>query len=242
MKKYRVFQSFALSVGILAFTSVVPSTSNLAFADENQQKTIHVGGEGKVNVSPDVAYIELGVQSQKNTVSEAQAENTNALEQIYAALDQEKIKKEEIQTVSYSVNPIYTWDQNKQVFQGYQVVHMLRITDRDLAGIGEVIDNATKAGANRVDHIQFDTEKRQEYELKALDLAMDDASQKANFLAGKIGQSIQSVISIQENGGSYVPRYASFAPSPASGGGAAATQVSVGEITITTNVDVLYGF
>jgi uncharacterized protein YggE len=241
MRKHRLFYSFILSTGILAFTTIMPVSQNMAFADNSIQKTINVSGEGKISVSPDVAYINIGVQSQKNSVMEAQAENAETLEKVYAVLDQAHIKKEDIQTVSFNVNPMYTWDQNKQVFQGYQVTHILRVTDRNLAEVGQLLDSVTKAGANRVDNISFDTEKREQYQLKALDLAMDDASQKATYLAGKIGQSIQSIISIHDNGGASVPTPSFQSLSKATADGVP-TQVSGGVINISASVDVSYGF
>jgi uncharacterized protein len=208
-------------------------------ANETQIKTINVSGQGKVSVVPDIAYIQLGVQTQDNSVKQAQAKNAEALQKVYDALEKEHINKEDIQTVSFYVNPIYTWDQNKQVFQGYQVEHLLRITDRDLADIGQLLDLATQSGANRIDNIQYDTEKREQYELKALDLAMDDADQKADHLAKKIGQSIQSIINIHENSGYSGPIYTPYSKSIAD---SSQTQISTGEITISTSVDVSYGF
>lgn len=208
-------------------------------ANETQIKTINVSGQGKVSVVPDIAYIQLGVQTQDNSVKQAQAKNAEALQKVYDALEKEHIKKEDIQTVSFNVNPIYTWDQNKQVFQGYQVEHLLRITDRDLTDIGQLLDLATQSGANRIDNIQYDTEKREQYELKALDLAMDDADQKADHLAKKIGQSIQSIVNIHENSGYSGPIYTPYSKSIAD---SSQTQISTGEITITSSVDVSYGF
>ena len=208
-------------------------------ANETQIKTINVSGQGKVSVVPDIAYIQLGVQTQDSSVKQAQAKNAEALQKVYDALEKEHIKKEDIQTVSFNVNPIYTWDQNKQVFQGYQVEHLLRITDRDLADIGQLLDLATQSGANRIDNIQYDTEKREQYELKALDLAMDDADQKADHLAKKIGQSIQSIVNIHENSGYSGPIYTPYSKSIAD---SSQTQISTGEITISTSVDVSYGF
>lgn len=208
-------------------------------ANETQIKTINVSGQGKVSVAPDIAYIQLGVQTQDNSVKQAQAKNAEALQKVYDALEKEHIKKEDIQTVSFYVNPIYTWDQNKQVFQGYQVEHLLRITDRDLADIGQLLDLATQSGANRIDNIQYDTEKREQYELKALDLAMDDADQKADHIAKKIGQSIQSIVNIHENSGYSGPIYTPYSKSIAD---SSQTQISTGEITISTSVDVSYGF
>jgi uncharacterized protein len=219
---------------------MVPGWQQSAFAaNDTQIKTINVSGQGKVSVVPDIAYIQLGVQTQDNSVKQAQAKNAEALQKVYDALEKEHVKKEDIQTVSFNVNPIYTWDQNKQVFQGYQVEHLLRITDRDLADIGQLLDLATQSGANRIDNIQYDTEKREQYELKALDLAMDDADQKADHLAKKIGQSIQSIVNIHENSGYSGPIYTPYSKSMAD---SSQTQISTGEITISSSVDVSYGF
>jgi uncharacterized protein len=240
MRKSKFFQSLALSAAVLGLTVVLPGWQQSAFADnETQLRTINVSGQGKISVAPDIAFLQFGVQTQDKSVNQAQAENAEALQKVYAALEKEHINKEDIQTISYSVNPIYTWDQNKQVFQGYQVEHILRIADRDLADIGQLLDLVAQSGANRIDNIQYDTEKRAQYELKALDLAMDDADQKADYLAKKIGKPIQSIVNIHENDGPSGPIFIPYAKSMAD---STQTQIAAGEITISASVDVSYEF
>ena len=73
------------------------------------------------------------------------------------------------------------------------------MTTRDLNGIGQLLDDLSASGANRMDGVQFDTEKQDQYELQALEKAMANAKAKAETLAKAAGKQLKGVLTISQN-------------------------------------------
>lgn len=210
------------------------------------KRTITVSGTGEITVEPDVAYLNLGVLTKGKTAEQAQSENAAIYENLNKVLtEQFKIEAKDIQTVGFNVRPDYSYQEGREpVITGYTATHNIRITYRDLDQIGELLDAATKAGVNQVNHVQFATEKSADYEKEAMKLAMSDAREKAELLAATEGQTVKGAISIVHNGasgGMVIERgLADFSLAQASS--AAGTMVNPGEIVIRTSVTVVYEF
>jgi uncharacterized protein YggE len=98
------------------------------------------------------------------------------------------------------------------------------------------------AGANRVGGVQFDTEKKEQYELQALEKAMASSDAKAAVLAKASKRQLKGVLSVNEGGISVVPVYGEYnqAKAETTSDGAAPTSIQSGEITIHTDITVIY--
>jgi len=76
----------------LAFVFTIGSISGgfslIGNADDTQvpQKTISVSSEGSVKVKPDMAYINVGVQTENKSSKEAQQENTTKMNKVMQVL------------------------------------------------------------------------------------------------------------------------------------------------------------
>ncbi|WP_277674528.1 SIMPL domain-containing protein, partial [Piscibacillus halophilus] len=114
-----------------------------------------VFGEGIVTTEPNEAVVALGVITQDPDLSMAQGQNAELVNNVIQVLMSEGIPREEIQTIDYSIQPQYVNVDGVQQFRGYQVTHILRVTVAEIARVGQVIDGAVDAGANRVLDIQF---------------------------------------------------------------------------------------
>jgi hypothetical protein len=68
-----------------------------------------------------------------------------------------------------------------------------------VAGIGELLDAATEAGANRVEGINFEVTNPEEVLSQARELAWENARQKGEELAGLSGADLGEVLSISES-------------------------------------------
>jgi len=76
-----------LAVGLSACNATTGTgTTNGSVVINNQQEGISVSGQGKVVVTPDLAELTLGVQSQESTVAAAQANATGAMNKVMTAL------------------------------------------------------------------------------------------------------------------------------------------------------------
>lgn len=215
---------------------------------QSVQRTISVVGAGEVAVEPDVAYIHFGVVSEGKTAEEAQSANANVFAKVREVLfAQFEMNEKDVQTSSFRVRPNYTYQEGKEPeITSYTATQSVRITYRELERIGEVLDAVAKAGVNRVDSVQFATEKADEYELEALQEALKNARQKAEVLAAAENQTIKGVISISQSGSSgsiYYGESMGVAFDSAAGmERAASSSVNPGEIVVNARVSVVYEF
>ncbi|WP_274366092.1 SIMPL domain-containing protein [Paenibacillus thermotolerans] len=214
-------------------------------AEDAQSRTITVTGQGKITIQPDVAYVNFGVFSKAKTANEAQTANA----QLFAAVEkvlteQYKVAKKDIKTNGFQVYPEYTYPEKSQPqISGYTAEHNVVVTYRDLDQLGKLLDAVSKAGANRMNGIQFGTEKGEEYELQAIEKAMANADAKANAIAKHAKRTVKGVLNVQQSGviGMPTPYYpiAKVAMESASAD-MASTSVQPGEMEYSTMVTVTY--
>jgi hypothetical protein len=211
--------------------------------------SIMVSGTGEIKVKPDIARIDLGVQTQDKDSAKAVQQNASIADAVIKAVRAAGVAESDIQTTNYSIQPLYDFlqpkpgeSQGQQVFRGYQVMNTVRVTVRKLAITGNVIDAATKAGANWSGGISLDLNDadKQKAEDAALAKAVADASRKAEIIAKAAGVSSLRLITISEGGGGSNPvpmmGRAEFAMAKAP------TPIVAGEQTISASVSVRYSF
>ncbi|RUS45643.1 SIMPL domain-containing protein [Cohnella sp. AR92] len=208
------------------------------------QNTITVGAEGSIKVEPDIAYVNVAVETRgadAKTAQQANATKFAAVEKVlYTTYG---LSKQDVQTVSFDVQPEYNYTQNEgQVLKGYIANHSLRISYRKLADIGSLLDALTAAGANRMNGVQFGTEKQDQYELEALKKAMANADAKASVLASSAKKQVGEVLNIVQGNAAPIPVIeTSFANAKMMASDAAAsTSIQSGQIEVNASVTVQY--
>jgi uncharacterized protein YggE len=163
------------------------------------QKKITVFGEGKVSAKPDMAVASVGVTNEGKELLMVQQENAKISQQIINSIKNMGIPAKDIQTEAYNINSEYDYIEGKQIFRGYRVTNILRVTIRDFNKVGAVIDSAVKAGANIVNNINFEVSMANRYYEEALKLALENAQSKAFAMADKLKVRIEPIpISINE--------------------------------------------
>lgn len=217
-------------------------THEVIYTGQPQQTGVWVTGEGEVTAPPDLAIVNLGIETQEDTVSEAQAQAAKAMEKLMQALKDNGIAENDIQTQQYSIYPVRRWDDEKNEEQiiGYRVTNIVSVKIRELGETGTIIDAATSAGGDyiRVGGITFTIEHPERYLEEARTKALEDANKKAEQMARLTGVTLGKPTYISE-GALYVPRIAKgvdelqLAPS-------ATTPISPGEMKVTVSVQVAY--
>lgn len=208
--------------------------------------TITVSGTGKVKATPDLALINLGVQTETDSVRNGQEENTNKMNAIVTMLKENGIEEKDITTNQYSVYPRYNWEDGEQEVVGYTVNQSVSIKVRDLDKVGELLGRAGDLGANQVGGIQFTIDEPELLQDEARQKAIDDAREKAKILADQLGLSLVKVVSFSEGGygGAPVPMAAyDRAESFAVGSGGAtnpAPDIQEGTQEVVSNVNVMF--
>lgn len=208
-------------------------------------KTIAVSGQGEVTVKPDVAHVHVGVQTTGKTALEAYQSNAETFSKIKAALLEENIADKDIQTIRFNAFPIYDYREGGRELTGYEVNHVLSVSYRDLESLGQFLDLLTEVGVNRIENIEYATEKKHEYELQALEKALANAREKADVLARGVGQTIKGAVHIQEGTGYNTPIFRTFAMEQMAAdttSAAGSMSIYTGELTITKQVQVIFQF
>ncbi len=234
---------FALISSLMLIASLLLTacgTTALAQGEDTKIRTLTVNGTGKTYLSPDIAYVSIGVHTENANASEAVASNNTQSQEVAEALIGFKIDKKDIQTTNFSIYPQQQYDQEGKVTgTRYIVDNTVFVTLRDLEKIGEVLNAAVSAGANSINSIQFDVEDKTEALSGARKAAVANARIQAEELATAAGVKLGEVQTIQTYGvGTPVPMY------EGKGGGAlvaeASVPVSPGQMILTVEVNIVY--
>lgn len=245
--------AICLVVGLFAGVAMPKESVVVASAEGVDKSSIVVSGKGEIKVKPDVAYINIGVETFDVDANKAQQDNANQMTKIMDALKKLGITDKEIKTTQYNIYKTYkpvntkmgmpNVDMDNRV-EGYNCNNMLEVTINDITATGKVIDAASKAGANNVYNIRFGIKDNEKYYAEALKKAVGDAKNKANSIASAVGVTVDKPFKVVENSGGYSPyiyRDAMMKAETASYGNYS-TPVEAGELTISANVSVEYQY
>lgn len=216
----------------------------------NQQAGISVTGLGKVTIEPDLALLNLGVETRAETVSEARAEAALAMAGIIEALKEREIADKDTQTNFFNISPEYTYQEiveegrryNKQVLTGYRVTNTVTAKLRDLDTVGETIDEVVKAGgdASRIQSIRFTIENSSAAQVQAREKAVMNALAKADQFAALTGVARGNLLFITESGGG-VPVVKDFTRMEAATLVVSdSTPISAGELEVQVSVQMVF--
>ncbi|RSD27402.1 SIMPL domain-containing protein [Mesobacillus subterraneus] len=207
--------------------------------DNGKNKKITVSGEGTVMAAPNRATATIGVRTESPNLQDAQADNAQKSNAMLASLLNLGVTRDDIKTADFRIDPIYTYEDGKQFFQGYRVTHLFTVTIRNLDQAGLIIDTAVENGANEVMNIQFSVADPQAYYNQALSIAVVDSYNKAQIVARTLGiQTPISPLSITEETQKGAPGpflVASLDTSAASG-----TPIEPGKLEIKATVTGTY--
>lgn len=232
-------------VAVVALLALVVSACGPTTINQAAQpplRSVSVSGAGTANLVPDIAYIYVGVHTEKISASEAVAENNAQTQKMIQSLRDFGIDAKDIRTTNFSIYPFDKYDPLTGTSTGekyYSVDNTVYVTVRDLDKLGELLDTVIAAGANTVNSVQFDVANKDEALKQARADAVKDAMAKAQELADAAGVSIGEIQTISFQDSVYYP-----VMDGRGGGGAASEAAAVpiqpGQLTFTVTVNVTY--
>ncbi len=204
----------------------------------DQQKHIYVSGTATITAPPDIATVQIGVQTFNEDVEEAVAENNTKAEDIIAAIRQQGVAEKDIQTSRFNIYPQRDYQNNRpDKIIGFQVDNVVSATVRDLDDIGKVLQAAIDAGANNINGLNFSVDDPTSIRDEARAEAIKDARRRADIMAEAAGVEVGNVISITET--SYPgPIIARESYDKAAFAGA--VPIQPGELELTIQVQVVF--
>jgi uncharacterized protein YggE len=169
------------------------------YSDNNiHKRNMTLTGQGQITVAPNIAVIQLGVETRGENLSSIQAENAQITQRMIQSL--QRMGVNDIKTVQYTINRIFDYEDGRQIDRGFAVRNILEIRTSNLDRIGSIIDMAVSMGANVIDFISFDVSNREYYYQQALNMAVMNAMQKAKSIAINLGVAADPLpVKITEN-------------------------------------------
>lgn len=232
-----------LSIAIVCFLTLTVAACGtqspaVVVADGQSTKQVNVTGTGQVAVTPDVAYINIGVRSQAESVADALKANNAQAQQIKDVLMEQGVEEKDIQTSSFNVYPQTEYDFNgNPVKNTFVVENTVYVTVRDLDAMGSLLDVVAQNGANSIYGIYFDLLDKTEALKQARELAVEYAKVQAEEIASAAGVELGEILNISV--------YSMIAEGYGIGGGYASqafskVPVSAGPMVITADVNIAY--
>lgn len=171
--------------------------------------TLTVVGEARMTAPPDMAVLTTGTVSTAKTADDALAANSKAVTEVIAALKAQGIPANDIATSNFSIQPQYVYPQQGSreppKLAGFEVRNGVRVTVRDLAKLGPLLDKAVQSGANQASGLSFSLAEPEKIEREARVAAVKDAMEQARVLAEAAGLRLTRITSIQPEGPAGVP-------------------------------------
>ena len=231
----------AILVGAATSHAQAPPTSQSACSNAcpGAMRTIEVEGHGEAKATPDVAFLNLAIETHAVTAQECASLNADLAQQVVKALQGKLDSKGRVWTGGYSLYPEYSdsGDGKKPVIEGYRAENSITVQTPAIDLLGTLIDTAIAAGANRINYLNFDLRDDRKARADAITLASRDAQAQASALAASLGVKLKAVVTastVAEAQPVPVMRMSAMAA------GNAATPVESNEVSVPATVTLRY--
>ena len=217
---------------------------------------ITVNGEAVVKVQPDQIIITFGIETWDKNIMAAKQENNEILKRAVVLIKESGIPDKNIQTDYLSIEPRYGDNYEKRNFIGYFVRNTFVVTVAEPDKIENLVTGILQSGVNYIHSINFQTTEFKKYREQARELALNAAKEKAEKMAGTLGQLIGNPIQISEGYGGSNWYYSSWngwgygsrsnymsqnvMQNIEGGTGEISETIALGKISIKANVNVVF--
>jgi uncharacterized protein YggE len=206
----------AIVMVIIALGAYTYSTLKIAKYSHIGPVVISVTGEGEVFATPDIATFSFTVESRESDATTAQNKASETMEGILAYLTEVGVEERDVKTSYYNLNPRYEYPETvctqwgcpprtgEPKLIGYEVSQSVTVKVRDTEKAGELVSGVGSKGAQNVSGLSFTIDDEEALKAEARALAIKDAKEKAETLAGNLGTHIVRMTGYWEEQG-YMP-------------------------------------
>lgn len=202
------------------------------------ERTLTVTGNGKVYLTPDVAYLYVGVHTESADLAKALEQNNQRTAAVIEAMKKFGVAAGDIQTSNFSVWSSQDFDGTGTRYIKYSVDNTVSVTIRDLSQVGAFLNAAIDAGANTINSLTFDVENKSAALSQARQKALENAGVLAQELASQVGLKVGAVKNIVYSEVAFNPYYGM------GGGGGSEASVNIpiqpGKIEVSATITVTY--
>lgn len=170
---------------------------------ESLPALIKVSSFSEKNIEPNMMNIQIYIWAKANTSVEAQDAAAKLHKKFKDLTEKFKIKKDDVQTQGFSVNPEYAYEAKTGIskIQGYNANHSISIVFRNIEQVGAFLDQVAtgdkkeKSGIT-VQNTVWDSDKKGAAETDCITAAVQSARSRAEDLAKASDVKIKGVYSI----------------------------------------------
>jgi uncharacterized protein YggE len=234
-----------LLISILVIASVMSACGPSTAQNPNLgTRSLYITGTGTAELSPNIAYVNIGVHTEAPSAVTAVAMNNTRAQKVMEALQKFGVEAKDLRTNNFSISSLQKTDPTTGQVTGtyYAVDNNIIVTVRDLPKMGDLLDNAIQAGANNINNIQFDVTDNTVALQQARTDAMQNGLKQAQELATAAGIKLGDIQNI--NYSESLPVFASNSYMDyGKGGGVRAPStvpVSPGQMVVTATVSITY--
>ena len=162
--------------------------------------SVAVTGAGEADLKPDFARILVAAVTQADTVQQAAEANRSATERVLARIQGLGVKREDIETASFQVfqTPRFGPDGREQRAPRFTARHQLRVTSRDLAGVGRLAGEILASGDITFRAVSWGLDRPEASADAARREAVRDARRQAEVYAEAAGVRLGRLLEIRE--------------------------------------------
>lgn len=200
-----------------------------------------VTGEGKVNVTPDIAKLSVGIEEQGVNLKLLQDSANKKSQKLVSEFKKLGISEKDIKTTSYNIYPENDYQVSPPKITGYRVGLNYEITIRDFDKVNEAFVVATQNGANIIGGISFDISENLKNDKlnEAREEAVKMAKEKAKGLSKAADITLGKIINVEESIDGNFPRPMFQKSLPVTGGGDLLTQPDIQPGTTEMSLSVV---
>jgi len=231
-QKLKEKKQFSLIILILSLYFLI----SFAYASDDG---IQVIGTAKVSVVPDMATFSFSINERGKILSNLKASVDDKSTSLVSFCKKLGIDSKHITSSEISIRPQYNY-QTKS-FIGYEVSRDIKVILNKLNKYSELVNGAINTGITTIRSVNLDIKDRVSLENKALGSAIEAAKIKAEIIVNNTGTKLGKVLSVKEGSLPFEAEHYKYrglsesAPVAMKQGA-----FEPGEITITTNVVIMY--
>jgi uncharacterized protein len=197
------------AVSVLAAPAAAQPRPRVADVDA-ARRTISVSGESELRVPPDEVVLTLGVETFNASLQASKSDNDTRVAAVLRAARARGVPEERVKTDYFVAEPRFSsnyYSTSEYRVLGYVVRKNIVITLRDMAVFEPLLADALGAGATHIHGVDFRVTRLRAYRDSARTLAIDAAREKAQALAGRLGQELGDPLTINEGSNGWYSGY-----------------------------------
>ncbi len=160
-------------------------------------RTINVSAQGEIKTKPNLAILNLGVESIQPRLSAAIGEANTKMNELFEKLKALGIEEKDMQS-EVSSTPQQNFENGQAKISGYQVNNSITLQIHRLDQVTTILDTAQDLGINKISNLTWTLDDNSEARSQARTLAIQNALKNAQEIAKASGQKLGKLLSVSE--------------------------------------------